>query len=45
MEKLRDYEVSMANTTQEQFVRNKVEIARTVEEIAERISYARSNGL
>ena len=44
-EKLREYEVSMANTTQEQYVRNKVEIARTVEEIAERISYARSNGL
>ena len=45
MEKLREYEVSMANTTQEQYVRNKVEISRTVEEIAERISYARSNGL
>ena len=45
MEKLREYEVSMANTTQEQYVRNKVEIARKVEEIAERISYARSNGL
>ena len=45
MEKLREYEVSMANTTQEQYVRNKVEIAKKVEEIAERISYARSNGL
>ena len=45
MGKLREYELSMANTTQEEYVRNKVEIARAVDEIAERIRYARSNGL
>ena len=38
MEKLRDYELSMANTTQEEYVRNKMEIARTVDEISERIA-------
>lgn len=45
MEKLREYETSMANTTTEEYTRNKVEIAKTVNEIAERIEYARSNGL
>ena len=45
MEKLRQYELSMATVTQEEFVRNKVEIEKTVDEIAERIRYARSYGL
>ena len=45
MERLREYELSMANTTNEEFIRNKVEIAKAVDEIAERIRYARSNGL
>ena len=45
MEKLREYEVAMANATTEEFTRNKVEIARKVGEIVERIDYARSNGL
>ena len=45
MEKLREYELSMANATQEEFVRNKMEIAKIVNEIAERITFARSNGL
>ena len=41
----REYETSMANTTTEEYTRNKVEIAKIVNEIAERIEYARSNGL
>ena len=45
MEKLREYEVSMGNATTEEFTRNKVEIAKTVNEIVARIDYARSNGL
>ena len=45
MEKLREYELSMANTTNEEFIRNKVEIARTVDEIVQRIIQARSNGM
>ena len=45
MEKLREYEISMANTTTEEFVRNKAEIKKAVNEIAEKIEYARSNGL
>ena len=45
MEKLREYELSMANTTSEQYVRNKMEIAKTTEEIAERIRKAHSLGM
>ena len=45
MEKLREYELSMANATSEEYVRNKVEVTKTVREIAERINIARSNGL
>lgn len=45
METLREYELSMANVTPEQYNRNKVEIVRIVDEIAERIREARSNGL
>ena len=45
MEKLREYEISMADMSQELFVRNKVEIEKTVDEIAERIFKARSSGL
>ena len=45
MEKLREYELSMANTTSEQYVRNKMEIAKTTEEIAERIRQAHSLGM
>lgn len=45
MERLREYELSMANTTSEEFIRNKVEIVKAVDEISERIRYARSNGL
>ena len=45
MEKLREYELSMANVTPEEFIRNKVEIVKAVDEIAERIRVARSNGL
>ena len=42
---LREYEISMADVTQEQFIRNKVEIDKTVGEIAERVFRARSNGI
>ncbi len=45
MEKLRDYELSMANVTTEEFVRNRVEVEKTVDEIAERIKQAHSTGL
>lgn len=45
MEKLREYELSMADLTQEEFVRNKVEVKKTVDEIAERIALARSQGM
>ena len=45
MEKLREYELSMANATSEQYVRNKMEIAKTTEEIAERIRQAHSLGM
>ena len=45
MESLREYEVSMADITQERFIRNKADIEHTVDEIAERIYQARSNGL
>ena len=43
MENLRDYEQSMADVTQEEFVRNKAEIARAVEDIVTQITRARSN--
>ena len=45
MEKLREYELSMANTTQEEYIRNKAEIDKKVDEIANRIRQARSNGM
>ena len=45
MEKLRQYELSMADVTQEEFVRNKMEVIDKVDEIAERIFKARSQGL
>ncbi len=45
METLREYELSMANTSQEEYVRNKMEIVKTVGEIAARITLARSNGM
>ena len=45
MEKLREYEIAMADTTQEEFIRNKVELVKAVNEIAERVYFARSNGL
>lgn len=45
MAKLREFELSMANTTQEEYTRNKVVIAKTVDEIVDRINQARSNGL
>ena len=45
MEKLREYELSMSNATMEEFTRNKVEIAKTVDAIVEKINYVRSNGL
>ena len=45
MESLREYEVSMADMSQEKFVRNKVEVEKAVDEIAERIYQARSAGL
>lgn len=45
MEKLREYELSMANASSEDFIRNKVEVAKRVDEIAERINLARSNGI
>ena len=44
MEALREYELSMANTTQEEFVRNKVEISKAVDEIVERINAVRYSG-
>jgi len=43
MENLRDYEQSMADVTQEEFVRNKAEISRAVEDIVTQITRARSN--
>ena len=45
MESLREYEVSMADMSQEKFVRNKVEVEKAVDEIAERIYQAWSAGL
>ena len=45
MGKLREYELSMADVTSEEFARNKVEVEKAVNEIAERITLARSNGL
>ena len=45
METLREYEVSMADMSQEKFVRNKVEVEKAVDDIAERIYQARSAGL
>ncbi|MBR3431624.1 MAG: hypothetical protein IKG87_16150 [Clostridia bacterium] len=45
MRRLREYEQSMATVTQEQFIWNKVEVGTAVNEIAERINYARSHGL
>ena len=45
MEKLREYEIAMADTTQEEFIRNKVELVKAVNEIAERVFKARSTGL
>ena len=43
MENLRDYEQSMADVTQEEFVRNKAEISGAVDDIVAQITRARSN--
>ena len=43
MENLRDYEQSMADVTQEEFVRNKAEISGAVDVIVAQITRARSN--
>ncbi len=43
METLREYEISMANVTREEFIRNKMEIAKAVEDIVERINRVRNN--
>ena len=43
MESLRDYEMSMADMTQEDFVRNKAEVAKAVEEIVDKIRRVRNN--
>ena len=43
MEQLREYEMSMADVTKEEFVRNKAEVANSVEEVVETIRKARSN--
>ena len=45
MEALKEYELSMADVTQEEFVRNKMEIAKAVDEIVTQIKRARSNEL
>jgi len=43
MENLRDFEQSMADVTQEEFVRNKAEIGKAVDDIVTQITRARSN--
>ena len=43
MDALRAYELSMADVTQEEFIRNKAEIAKAVDEIAAQIKRARNN--
>ena len=43
MAALREYEASMAEVTQEQFIRNKVDVAKSVENIVTTIQRARSN--
>lgn len=45
MESLKEYEMYMADVTQEDFVRNKAEVAKAVEEIVEKINRVRSNEL
>lgn len=41
---LREYEASMAKVTREQFVRNKADVAKSIEHIVTTIQRARSNG-
>lgn len=41
MEELRKYEKSMANVTQKEFIRNKIEVIKAVEEIVATIKYAK----
>ena len=43
MAALKEYELSMAEVTQEDFIRNKMEIAKAVDEIVAQITRARSN--
>lgn len=43
MKSLRDYEMSMADMTKEDFMRNKAEVAKAVEDIVSTIKRARSN--
>lgn len=43
MEALREYELSMADVTQEEFIRNKAEVAKAVDDIVAQIKRARSN--
>ncbi len=45
MESLREYELSMADVTQEEYIRNKVEVGRAVDEIVEKINRVRNNEL
>lgn len=43
MEKLREYELSMADMTTEDFIRNKAEVVKAVDEIVLKIKRVRSN--
>ena len=43
MEELKEYELSMADVSQEEFIRNKMEIVKAVDEIVAQIKRARSN--
>lgn len=43
MKELRDYEMSMADMTKEDFVRNKTEVTKSVSEIVDRIKRVRNN--
>lgn len=43
MKNLREYELSMADMTREDFIRNKAEVAKAVEDIVEKIRKVKSN--
>lgn len=43
MNELREYEMSMADVTQEEFIKNKEDVSRTVAEIVEKINRVKNN--